>query len=88
MRLAWRRKTGVESDVDPSEISGRVFRGATMVSSSMLKGKLASLRASIVGIEESCLRSFMTRSGILSNGSILKMPELSFPEPSLVTFAC
>lgn len=51
MKLAWRRKTGAESDADSSELPGRVLRGAMMVSSSMLKGKLARLRASIVGIE-------------------------------------
>ena len=68
MKLAWRRKTGAESNADSSELPGRVLRGAMMVSSSMLKGKLACLRASIVGIEGSCLRSFTTRRGFLSNG--------------------
>ncbi len=85
MKFAWRRKTGAESDADSSELPGRVLRGAMMVSSSMLKGKLALLRASIVGIEGSCLRSFTTRRGILSNGLILKVPELPSPEPSLTT---
>lgn len=56
-----------------------------MLSSSMLKGKSARLRASIVGIEGSCLRSFTTRRGTFSNGLILKMPELPGPEPSLTT---
>jgi len=52
-----------------------------MVSCSMLKGKLARLRASIVGIEGPCLRSFTTRRGILSNGLVLMMPELPSPKP-------
>ena len=82
MRLAWRRKTGVESDADSSELPGRVLRGAMLLSSSMLKGKLARLRASIVDIEGSCLRSFMTRQGIFSNGLILKVLELPLLEPS------
>ena len=56
-----------------------------MLSSSMLKGKSARLRACIVGIEGSCLRSFTTRVGILSNGLILKMPELPWAESSLTT---
>ena len=85
MKLAWSRKTGSESDAAPLELPGRVLRGAMILSSSMLKGKLARLRASIVGIEGSCLRSFTTRRGILSNGLILKMPELPSPEPSLTT---
>ena len=86
MTFAWRRKTGAGSDADSSGLPGRVLRGAMMVSSSMLKGKLARLRASIVGIEESCLRSFTTRRGIFFNGLILKMPELPSPEPSLTTW--
>ena len=85
MKLAWRRKTGAESDADSSELPGSVLRGAMMLSSSMLKGKLARLRASIVGIERSCLRSFTTRQGIFSNALILKMPVLPSPEPSLTT---
>lgn len=85
MKLAWSRKTGAESDADSSGLPGRVLRGAMMVSSSMLKGKLACLRASIVDIEGSCLRFFTTRRGIFSNGLILKMPELPSPEPSLTT---
>ena len=85
IKLAWRRKTGAKSDADSSELPGRVLRGAMMASSSMLKGKLARLKASIVGIEGSCLRSFTTRRGIFSNGLILKMPELPSPEPSLTT---
>ena len=39
MKLAWRRKTGNESNVDSSGLPGRVLRGAKMLSSSMLKGK-------------------------------------------------
>lgn len=85
MKLAWRRKTGVEADADSSGLPGRVLRGAMMVSSSMLKGKLARLRASIAGIEGSYLRSFTTRRGIFSNGLILKIPELPSLEPSLTT---
>lgn len=80
MKLACRRKTGAASDADAS---GRVLHGAMMLSSSMLKGKLARLRASNVGIEGSCRRSFTTRRGIFSHGLILKMPELPSPEPSL-----
>ena len=71
MKFAWRRKTG-ESLSEPPV---RVLQGAMMFSSSILKGKLAPLRASIVGIEGSCLRSFTTRRGIFSNGLILKTPE-------------
>ncbi len=82
-KLAWRRKTGIESDADSS---GRVLRGAMMVSSSMVKGKFARRRVSIVGIEGSFLRSFTTRRGISFNGLILKMPELPWPEPSLTTW--
>ena len=85
MKLAWRRKTGAESDADPSELPGRVLQGAMMVSSSMLKGNFARPRASIVGIEGSCLRSFTTRRGVFSNRLNLKMPELPSPEPSLMT---
>lgn len=85
MKLAWSRKTGVESDADSSDLPGRVLRGAMMVSSSMLKGKLARLRASIVGIEGSCLKSFTTRRGIFSKDLILKMPEMPSPESSLTT---
>ena len=85
MKLAWRRKTGSESDADSSELPGRVLRGAMMVSSSMVKGKFARLRTSIVDIEGSCLRSFTTRRGIFSSGLILNMPELPSPEPSLTT---
>ena len=70
-----------------SELSRRVLRGAMMDSSSMLEGKLARLRASILGTEGSCLRSFTTRRGILSNGLSLKMPELPSPEPSVTTLA-
>ncbi len=81
MKLAWTRKIGAESDAESSELPERVLQGATMDSSSMLKGKLARLRASIVGIDVSCLRSFTTRRGILSNGLILKIPE-----PSLTTW--
>ena len=84
MKLAWRRKTG-ESDVDSSGSPGRVMRGAIMDSSSMLKGKLARLNASIVGVEGSCLRSLTTRWGTFSNGLIFKMPDLPWPEPSLTT---
>jgi hypothetical protein len=51
MKLAWRRKTDAESDADSPELPGRGLQGAMMVSSSMLKGKLACLRASIVDIE-------------------------------------
>jgi hypothetical protein len=43
MKLAWRRKTDAESDADSPELPGRVLQGALMVSSSMLKGKLASI---------------------------------------------
>ena len=85
MKFAWRRKTGAVSDADWSEFSGRVLQGAITVSSSILKGKLARLRAIIVGIEESFLRSFTTRRGTVSNGLILKMPELPWPDPSLTT---
>lgn len=72
------------SDADSSEL-GRVLRGAMIDSSSMLKGKLARLRTSIVGIEGSCLRSFTTRRGVFSNDLIMKMPELPSPDPSLTT---
>lgn len=61
------------------------MRGAIRLSSSMLKGKLDRLRVSIVGIEESSLRSLTTRRGIFSDGWILKMPVLPSPEPSLTT---
>ena len=84
MKLAWSRKTG-ESEADLSGLPGRVLRGAMTASSSMLKGKLACLRVSIVGIEGSCLRSFTTRRGTLSNGLILNIPELPSLEPSLTT---
>jgi hypothetical protein len=50
MKLAYRRKTGAESNADSSELPGRGFQGAMVISSSMLKGKLTRLRASIVGI--------------------------------------
>ena len=53
-----------------------------MVSPSMLKGKLARLRTSIIGIEGSCPRPFMIRRGIFSNGIILKMPEPSLMTPA------
>lgn len=76
MKLAWRRKTGVEAEMDSSELAKKLLRGATMLSSSMLKGKCARLKASIVGIEASCRRSFTTRRGIFSNGLIVKTPEL------------
>ena len=82
MKFAWRRKTGAGSDADSSGLPGRVLRGAMMVSSSMLKGKLARLRASIVGIEGSCLRSFTTRRGVFPNALTLKMPESPSLEPS------
>jgi hypothetical protein len=39
------------SDANLSELPERVLRGAMMVSSSMLMGKLARLSASIVGAE-------------------------------------
>lgn len=81
MKLAWRRKTGFVSEVDLPD--GRVLRGAMIDSSNMLKGKVARLRASIVGMEWSCLRSFTTRRGNLAKGSILKTPELPGPEPWL-----
>lgn len=85
MKFAWRRKTGAESDTDSSELSERVLQGAMIFSSSMLKGKFARLKASILGIEGSCLRSFTTRQGVVFIGSILKTPELPLPEPSLTT---
>lgn len=83
MKVAWRRKTG---DVDSSELPGRVLRGAMMASSSMLKEKLARLRASIVGIRGSFWRSFTIRQGIFFNGLILKMPVLPSSEPSSTTW--
>lgn len=86
MKLACSRKTGATSDANSSELPGRVLRGAIMLSSSMLKGKLARLRSSMVGVEASCLRSFTIRRGIFSNGLSLKMPELPWPEPSLTTW--
>ena len=85
MKVAWRRKTGAGSERGSSGFPGRVLRGAMMLSSSMLKGKLASLRASIVGIDGSCLRSFTTRRGVFSHGLILKTPEFPSPEFSLTT---
>jgi len=80
MNVAWTRKTGAASDADSSGL-GRVLRGQMMFSSSMLQGKLAFLRASIVGIDSDGVSrlSFMTR-GILPSDLILKMPE-----PSLTT---
>jgi len=71
MKFAWRRKTGVVSDGVSPQVPGRVLRGAMMVSSSMLIGKLACFMSSIVGIEGSFLRSLTTRRGILSNDLIL-----------------
>ena len=55
MKVAWMRKTGAGSDRGSSGLPGRVLRGAMMLSSNMVKGKLACLRASIVGIDGSCL---------------------------------
>ena len=71
MKLACMRKTGVVSDGGSPEVPGKVLRGAMMVSSSMVIGKLARLISSIVGIERSFLRSLTTRRGVLSNGLIL-----------------
>lgn len=42
--------------------------------------------SSIVGVEESFLRSRTTRRGILSDGLILYMPELPLLAPSLTTW--
>ena len=84
MKLAWRRKIGVGSDADSP--AGRVLRGATIDSSSMLMGKLARLRVSMVGIEGSCLRSLTTKRGIDSHVSILNMPEWPGPEDSLTSW--
>lgn len=84
MKLAWMRKTGAGSDADSP--AGRVFRGAMMDSSSMLMGKLARLRVSIVGIEESCASSLTTRRGVSFKGLIEKMSELPWPEPSLTSW--
>ena len=50
MNVAWRRKTG---DVDSLELSRRVLQGVMMVLSSMLKGKWARLRVSIISIKGS-----------------------------------
>lgn len=71
IKFAWRRKTGVVSAGGSPEVPGRVLRGAMMVSSSMLIGKLARFISSIVGIEGSFLRSLTTRRGILSSDLIL-----------------
>ena len=54
-----------------------------MDSSSMLKGKLARLRASIVGAEGSCLRSLTTRRGTFPKALIFKTPS---PEISGTTW--
>lgn len=86
MKLAWRRKTGAESDAGSSQLPGRVLQGAMTSSCNMLKGKSARRRSSIVGIiEGSCLKSFTTSWGIFSNGLILKMPELPSLDPSFAT---
>ena len=65
IKLACRRNIGADS-LELS--SGRVLRGAIMFSSSMLMGKLARLRASMVGRDGSCLASLTTRRGVFSNG--------------------
>jgi hypothetical protein len=51
IKLTWRRKAGA----GPGPANGRVFRGEIMLSYSILMGNLASLSASIVGIEGSYL---------------------------------
>ena len=56
-----------------------------MLSSSMLMGKLARLRASMVGIEASCPRSLTTRRGVSLNGLILKISDLPSSDPSALT---
>ena len=61
MKLAWMRKTGAVSNGGSPKVPGKVLRGAMIVSSSMLIGKLALLISSIVGIERSFLRSLTTR---------------------------
>ena len=83
IKVACRRKIGVGSEAYSSTLDARVLRGAMMDSSSMLKGKLALLNSSIVGIEGSFLRSFTTKRGTFSNGLILKRPVLPSLAPSL-----
>ena len=82
MKLAWRTKIGAGS-LELS--SGRVFKGAMMFSSNMLMGKLAFLRASIVGIDGSFVRSLTTRRGVFSNGFILKISVSSCSGPAMLT---
>ena len=86
MKVACRTNTGAGSDGGSSGLPGRVLRGATMLSSSMLKGKLACLRASIVGIDGSCLRSLTTRRGLSLHGLILNIPESPSPKSSFTTW--
>ena len=82
MKLACRRNIGAGSS---ESSSGRVLRGAIMFSSSMLMGKLARLRASMVGRDWSCLRSLTMRWGVLSNDLILKVSASSWPVPFILT---
>ncbi len=67
------------------ELPGSVLQGAMVFSSSMLKGKLTSLNASIVANAGLCLKSFTAIFGIFADGTILKTPELIWLEPSLTT---
>ena len=86
MKVACRTNTGAGSDRGSLGLPGRVLRGATMLSSSMLKGKLACLRASIVDSNGSCVRSLTTRRGLSLHGLILKMPESPSAKPSFTTW--
>src|SRR5271156_47116 len=82
MKLAWRKKTGAGSS---SQLVGRPLRGVSTAPSSMLKGKLAFLRASIDGTAASWVRSFTIRGLVLSEGMILESPVLPSATPSLMT---